>query len=136
MISIHAPARGATDVLCVEVVGDYISIHAPARGATAKVYKSSKGISSIPIKHQPKTITTQIYITSFLRRIKKKNQIPVRNPRHFHDCLYLARRPNDVALNYQRLSKIKRRFRTKVFHFISAVIAKIIKSQTICFFID
>ena len=33
-ISIHAPARGATQNLCLLVLADGISIHAPARGAT------------------------------------------------------------------------------------------------------
>ena len=39
LISIHAPARGATDL--AYVVGEVtpISIHAPARGATAKTHK-------------------------------------------------------------------------------------------------
>ena len=34
VISIHAPARGATDSLRAAVITAYISIHAPARGAT------------------------------------------------------------------------------------------------------
>ena len=33
-VSIHAPARGATGVLCYEVAHHDVSIHAPARGAT------------------------------------------------------------------------------------------------------
>ncbi len=35
-ISIHAPARGATDCYAVSNFDFYISIHAPARGATRK----------------------------------------------------------------------------------------------------
>ncbi len=36
MISIHAPARGATRVAMNEFTKDLISIHAPARGATIR----------------------------------------------------------------------------------------------------
>ena len=36
MISIHAPARGATDKLIQDGGEDDISIHAPARGATCR----------------------------------------------------------------------------------------------------
>ena len=35
-VSIHAPARGATPRLEVEIKGHGVSIHAPARGATSK----------------------------------------------------------------------------------------------------
>ena len=35
MISIHAPARGATNVMGRFSTSEFISIHAPARGATA-----------------------------------------------------------------------------------------------------
>ena len=39
-ISIHAPAKGATDVT-PEMWADFsISIHAPAKGATAKITKT------------------------------------------------------------------------------------------------
>ena len=34
-ISIHAPARGATSLVCFDSLFQEISIHAPARGATA-----------------------------------------------------------------------------------------------------
>jgi len=33
-VSIHAPARGATFVVCVIALKPCVSIHAPARGAT------------------------------------------------------------------------------------------------------
>ncbi len=36
IISIHAPARGATEAICKDKHGERISIHAPARGATYK----------------------------------------------------------------------------------------------------
>ena len=39
-ISIHAPARGATGVNTGTASGRMISIHAPARGATNQVYPS------------------------------------------------------------------------------------------------
>jgi len=35
MVSIHAPARGATEVRFIQPLTDDVSIHAPARGATA-----------------------------------------------------------------------------------------------------
>ena len=34
LISIHAPARGATDGAMHDAISESISIHAPARGAT------------------------------------------------------------------------------------------------------
>ena len=34
IVSIHAPARGATSRLCQLTGGQVVSIHAPARGAT------------------------------------------------------------------------------------------------------
>ena len=37
MISIHAPARGATYPIAYTKVVQYISIHAPARGATCAI---------------------------------------------------------------------------------------------------
>ena len=33
-VSIHAPARGATDAILLTPIADHVSIHAPARGAT------------------------------------------------------------------------------------------------------
>ena len=41
-ISIHAPARGATNAVDTIDFGEYISIHAPARGAT--ILKGKKGV--------------------------------------------------------------------------------------------
>ena len=34
VISIHAPAKGATWHDCIQLLDDLISIHAPAKGAT------------------------------------------------------------------------------------------------------
>ena len=34
MISIHAPAKGATEHYCHAILSEVISIHAPAKGAT------------------------------------------------------------------------------------------------------
>ena len=35
-ISIHAPPRGATALVCVQLAINVISIHAPPRGATTR----------------------------------------------------------------------------------------------------
>ena len=40
IISIHAPAKGATLYFCICVLLIQISIHAPAKGATAKITKT------------------------------------------------------------------------------------------------
>ena len=39
-ISIHAPAKGATEATCETEGKLLISIHAPAKGATAKITKT------------------------------------------------------------------------------------------------
>ena len=41
-VSIHAPARGATGILVVGGLGNRVSIHAPARGATQKCCRVSR----------------------------------------------------------------------------------------------
>ena len=40
-VSIHAPARGATDEAEDAFGAEFVSIHAPARGATVKSYNIS-----------------------------------------------------------------------------------------------
>ena len=37
-VSIHAPAKGATQCVAAKIVRDNVSIHAPAKGATEAVY--------------------------------------------------------------------------------------------------
>ena len=50
-ISIHAPARGATQQEQNKAQGNYISIHAPARGAT--IYQIVQSISNPISIHAP-----------------------------------------------------------------------------------
>ena len=50
MLSIHAPARGATHLHVAELVGEDLSIHAPARGATS----SSSAIPSMSSTFNPR----------------------------------------------------------------------------------
>ena len=38
MVSIHAPAEGATIFLSIKAIKDHVSIHAPAEGATRRVF--------------------------------------------------------------------------------------------------
>ena len=38
LISIHAPAKGATNLLEFDIKAVYISIHAPAKGATYLIF--------------------------------------------------------------------------------------------------
>ena len=47
-ISIHAPTRGATQIVCVVFVFISISIHAPTRGATAILHKKFVYFYTIP----------------------------------------------------------------------------------------
>ena len=44
LVSIHAPARGATNVLDMGFITLTVSIHAPARGATGQMYSNLKNI--------------------------------------------------------------------------------------------
>ena len=44
LVSIHAPARGATDMDPTDIPDTWVSIHAPARGATAALKRENEKI--------------------------------------------------------------------------------------------
>ena len=56
-ISIHAPAKGATFLFRYRALGDAISIHAPAKGATSWVFKGGQEKifqSTLPRRERPR----------------------------------------------------------------------------------
>ena len=58
-ISIHAPAKGATESLKCESIGLLISIHAPAKGATMKSVSPGSPIrfqSTLPRRERPLSV--------------------------------------------------------------------------------
>ena len=63
LISIHAPARGATARIWNEWFRDEISIHAPARGATEYIGGNRTPINIISI-HAPARGATLTYVVS------------------------------------------------------------------------
>ena len=75
-ISIHAPARGATDFSSLQAIVPAISIHAPARGATLSgqisfsdleisIHAPARGATSILSKIHPMFLTISHNASSF-----------------------------------------------------------------------
>ena len=83
IISIHAPARGATDRLCGEDVEAIISIHAPARGATLdSLAELFKDIISIHAPARGATANIDKYTWSFLSIFTISNHAPRKESDH------------------------------------------------------
>ena len=73
-ISIHAPAKGATDcAVSVMMERSFISIHAPAKGATGYVYQSG-GNDAISIHAPAKGATLE------LDKLKSYSRISIHAP--------------------------------------------------------
>ena len=62
MISIHAPARGATGICIFNEIHQYISIHAPARGATHSWYQISAACTYFNPRSRKGSDALHIYI--------------------------------------------------------------------------
>ncbi len=67
-ISIHAPAKGATDMVIRDCDISRISIHAPAKGATFKIFRFYKNFC-ISIHAPAKGATAFINIFSLAVRL-------------------------------------------------------------------
>ena len=88
-ISIHAPARGATSYEMVWEYFNFISIHAPARGATFEISRKNKAIFiSIHAPARGATNTTQApvcIIWDFNPRSREGSDDPLRNQQNLHN---------------------------------------------------
>ena len=73
-ISIHAPARGATDKMSADIEFDDISIHAPARGATLEELEIPAG-ETISI-HAPARGATGNYTRQYIQQLRFQSTHP------------------------------------------------------------